>query len=618
MCGICGFISKRKISAEKLAEMNNTMRHRGPDDSGEIIMHSGAYSVGLAHRRLSILDLSNAGHQPMFSKDGLITVVFNGEIYNYNELKKEFSDYKFVSTCDTEIIIAAYLKWGIKAIEKFNGMFAIGIYDKRIDKLFLCRDRIGKKPLYYWCDEDNIVFASELKPIMKSPGFTTILNKRAIGKFMFHQYILAPQTIFENVYKVCPGEIVSFSNGNIEKTKYWSVKGLISPLSYEEAKHKLKEMLLESCKKRMIADVPVGVFLSGGIDSSLVAGLTQSIAGQIKTFSIGFNEEKYNEAEHAKKIATHLGTDHKELYLDESALFDFLAELPYYYDEPFADNSQIATMAVSKLAKEDVTVVLSGDGGDELFCGYDSYLDIFKNNRNINLAMIIKNFLDFTGLKNSKLIRNILPQNFNLFVDTYRKSLGAQFWLGYYEVALKALLNAETYSNLNFEEIKFTGNNVFNKMLNDQITYIPDDILCKVDRASMKYSQEVRCPLLDYEIVEFANSLPFEYKYKETKKRILKDIAYDYIPKELLDRPKMGFAIPTEKWLKSKLQDKVRQFADVNRLKNQGLFNAETMNRFISDYFSGNIKLPLGNLDNTRIVWSFYILQDWLEFYGIG
>ena len=618
MCGICGFISKRKISAEKLAEMNNTMRHRGPDDSGEIIMQSGAYSVGLAHRRLSILDLSKAGHQPMFSKDGLITVVFNGEIYNYNELKKEFSDYKFVSTCDTEIIIAAYLKWGIKAIEKFNGMFAIGIYDKRIDKLFLCRDRIGKKPLYYWLDGNNIVFASELKPIMKSPGFTTILNKRAIGKFMFHQYILAPQTIFENVYKVCPGEIVSFSNGNIEKTKYWSVKGLTSPLSYKEAKHKLKEMLLESCKKRMIADVPVGVFLSGGIDSSLVAGLTQSIAGQIKTFSIGFNEEKYNEAEHAKKIATHLGTDHKELYLDESALFDFLAELPYYYDEPFADNSQIATMAVSKLAKEDVTVVLSGDGGDELFCGYDSYLDIFKNNRNINLAMIMKNFLDFTGLKNSKLIRNILPQNFNLFVDTYRKSLETQFWLGYYEVALKALLNAETYSNLNFEEIKFTGNNVFNKMLNDQITYIPDDILCKVDRASMKYSQEVRCPLLDYEIVEFANSLPFEYKYKETKKRILKDIAYDYIPKELLDRPKMGFAIPTEKWLKSKLQDKVRQFADVNRLKNQGLFNAETMNRFISDYFSGNIKLPLENLDNTRIVWSFYILQDWLEFYGIG
>ena len=618
MCGICGFISKRKISAEKLAEMNNTMRHRGPDDSGEIIMQSGAYSVGLAHRRLSILDLSKAGHQPMFSEDGLITVVFNGEIYNYNELKKEFSDYKFVSTCDTEIIIAAYLKWGIKAIEKFNGMFAIGIYDKRIDKLFLCRDRIGKKPLYYWLDGNNIVFASELKPIMKSPGFTTILNKRAIGKFMFHQYILAPQTIFENVYKVCPGEIVSFSNGNIEKTKYWSVKGLTSPLSYEEAKHKLKEMLLESCKKRMIADVPVGVFLSGGIDSSLVAGLTQSIAGQIKTFSIGFNEEKYNEAEHAKKIATHLGTDHKELYLDESALFDFLAELPYYYDEPFADNSQIATMAVSKLAKEDVTVVLSGDGGDELFCGYDSYLDIMKNKRKIKLATILKRFLDFTGLKNCKSVHNALPSNFSLFSDTYRKNLGTEFWIGFYETELKGLLNEETYSELNFEETRFSENDVFNKMLADQATYIPDDILCKVDRASMKYSQEVRCPLLDYEIVEFANSLPFEYKYKETKKRILKDIAYDYIPKELLDRPKMGFAIPTEKWLKSKLQDKVRQFADVNRLKNQGLFNAETMNRFISDYFSGNIKLPLENLDNTRIVWSFYILQDWLEFYGIG
>lgn len=618
MCGICGFISKREISVEKLVEMNNTMYHRGPNDSGEIIMQREGYSVGLAHRRLSILDLSVAGHQPMNSKDDMVTIVFNGEIYNFNELKKEITDYHFVSTCDTEVIIAAYLKWGIKAIEKFNGMFAIGIYDKRVDKLFLCRDRIGKKPLYYWCDGDNIVFASELKPIMKSPGFIPVLNKKVIGKFIFHQYILAPQTIFENVYKVCPGEIVSFSKGSIEKTKYWGVKGTTCSISYPDAKLELKEMLVESCRKRMISDVPIGVFLSGGIDSSLIAAIARSLDGNIKTFSIGFNDEKYNEAQYAKEVSKHLGTVHKELYLDESSLFDFLKDLSYYYDEPLADNSQISTMAVSKLAKEDVTVVLSGDGGDELFCGYDSYVDIINNKKNIKLAMAMKNFLDFTGIKNNKLIRSMLPNNLNGFMDTYRKELGNQFWLGYYESLLRDLLIEETYSDLNFNEISFTKNDVFNKMLNDQLTYIPDDILCKVDRASMKYSQEVRCPLLDYKIVEFANSLPFEYKYNGTKKRILKDIVYEYIPNELLDRPKMGFAIPTEKWLKSKLKDRVRRFADINRLKNQGIFNPVNMNKFIEDYFNGTMAPQLVNLDNTRIVWSFYVLQDWLEYYGIS
>lgn len=618
MCGICGFISKREISVEKLVEMNNTMYHRGPNDSGEIIMQREGYSVGLAHRRLSILDLSVAGHQPMNSKDDMVTIVFNGEIYNFNELKKEITDYHFVSTCDTEVIIAAYLKWGIKAIEKFNGMFAIGIYDKRVDKLFLCRDRIGKKPLYYWCDGDNIVFASELKPIMKSPGFIPVLNKKVIGKFIFHQYILAPQTIFENVYKVCPGEIVSFSKGSIEKTKYWGVKGTTCSISYPDAKLELKEMLIESCRKRMISDVPVGVFLSGGIDSSLIAAIARSLDGNIKTFSIGFNDENYNEAQYAKEISKHLGTVHKELYLDESSLFDFLKDLSYYYDEPLADNSQISTMAVSKLAKEDVTVVLSGDGGDELFCGYDSYVDIINNKKNIKLATAMKNFLDFTGIKNNKLIRSLLPNNLNGFMATYRKELGNQFWLGYYESLLRDLLIEETYSDLNFNEISFTKNDVFNKMLNDQLTYIPDDILSKVDRASMKYSQEVRCPLLDYKIVEFANSLPFEYKYNGTKKRILKDIVYEYIPKELLDRPKMGFAIPTEKWLKSKLKDRVRRFADINRLKNQGIFNPVNMNKFIEDYFNGTMAPQLVNLDNTRIVWSFYVLQDWLEYYGIS
>lgn len=618
MCGICGFISKREISTKRLVEMNNTMRHRGPDDSGVIIMQNDAYSIGLAHRRLSILDLSEAGHQPMSSQDGLITVVFNGEIYNYNKLKEELSDYNYKSTCDTEIIIAAYLKWGIKAINKFNGMFAIGIYDKRIDQLYLCRDRIGKKPLYYWCDGNNIVFASELKPIMKSPGFVPIMNKKVIGKFLFYQYIPEPQTIFENVYKVCPGEIVSFSRGIIKKDKYWSIDSVTKNIKYEDAKSQLKEMLLESCKMRMIADVPVGVFLSGGIDSSLVAALTQSIKGNIKTFSIGFNEERFNEAKYAKDIAAHLGTEHKELYLDESSMFEFVEDLPQYYDEPFADSSQIATMAVSKLSREDVTVAISGDGGDELFCGYNSYLDVLANKKRIRQALFVKKILDATGLKNSKTFRKLLPNNLNMFIDTYHKELGTVFWIGFYEQLLSNILDKEVYTNLNFDRIAYTDNEILNQMLLDQTTYLPGDILCKVDRASMRYSQEVRSPLLDYRIIEFANSLPFEYKYKDIQKRILKDLVYDYIPKELLERPKRGFAVPVEKWLKNKFKDKVKTYSEINRLKKQEIFAPDAMNTFINNYFDEVEDSQFGHLDKTKIVWSFYILQDWIEYYGIS
>lgn len=618
MCGICGFISKREISTKRLVEMNNTMHHRGPDDSGVIIMQNDAYSIGLAHRRLSILDLSEAGHQPMSSQDGLITVVFNGEIYNYNKLKEELSDYNYKSTCDTEIIIAAYLKWGIKAVNKFNGMFAIGIYDKRIDQLYLCRDRIGKKPLYYWYDGNNIVFASELKPIMKSPGFVPIMNKKVIGKFLFYQYIPEPQTIFENVYKVCPGEIVSFSCGIIKKDKYWNINGVTKNIKYEDAKSQLKEMLLESCKMRVVADVPVGVFLSGGIDSSLVAALTQSIKGNIKTFSIGFNEERFNEAKYAKDIAAHLGTEHKELYLDESSMFEFVEDLPQYYDEPFADSSQIATMAVSKLSREDVTVAISGDGGDELFCGYNSYLDVLTNKKRIRQALFVKKILDATGLKNSRTFRKLLPNNLNMFIDTYHKELGTVFWIGFYEQLLSNILVKEVYTNLNFDRIAYTDNEILNQMLLDQTTYLPGDILCKVDRASMRYSQEVRSPLLDYRIIEFANSLPFEYKYKDIQKRILKDLVYDYIPKELLERPKRGFAVPVEKWLKNKLKDKVKTYSEINRLKKQEIFAPDAMNTFINNYFDEVEDSQFGHLDKTKIVWSFYILQDWIEYYGIS
>nr|MCR5670793.1 asparagine synthase (glutamine-hydrolyzing) [Butyrivibrio sp.] len=381
MCGICGFISKREISKDELRIMNDTMYHRGPDDSGvEIYSGSADYNIGLAQRRLSIQDLSPLGHQPMHSENGRITMVFNGEIYNFLELKKELSDYPFRSNCDTEVIIAAYLKWGIDMVDHIHGMFAIALYDRKSDDVYLIRDRIGKKPLFYWLDGENIVFASELKAIMKCPGFSGEIRRELLPRFLFQQYIIAPDTIFKDVYKLEAGSIVKFNKGNIEKRKYWDIKEVYSRLSkdpvksYEEAKEGLKDRLRESVKKRMISDVPLGTFLSGGYDSSLVTAIAQELSNEpVKTFCIGFDVPQYNEASYAKEIAQHLGTDHTELYISEKEMFDLVSSIPQYYDEPFADNSEIPSMLVSKLAKKDVTVALSGDGGDEFFCGYNIY-----------------------------------------------------------------------------------------------------------------------------------------------------------------------------------------------------------------------------------------------------
>ena len=384
MCGICGYISKKNITKEQLKEMNDTMYHRGPNDSGEeIYPMSEGYQVGFAQRRLSILDLSMLGHQPMHSANQRVSVVYNGEIYNFQELKEELTDYPFRSNCDTEVIIAAYLKWGIQCVERFNGMFAIALYDRDTEDIFLIRDRIGKKPLYYWYEDRNLVFASELKPIMKCPGFSGKMERRVLSRYLFQQYINAPESIYEKVYKLEPGAILQFHKGEIKTWKYWDVKKVYAEAkknpvgSYEEAKEQLKELLKQAVASRMIADVPLGSFLSGGYDSSLVTAIAQEHSQEpVKTFSIGFHEEKYNEAKYARAVADYLGTNHTELYIDEKDMFDLVDSIPQYYDEPFADSSQIATMMVSKLAREHVTVALSGDGGDEFFCGYNIYENV--------------------------------------------------------------------------------------------------------------------------------------------------------------------------------------------------------------------------------------------------
>ena len=629
MCGICGYISKKNITPEQLKAMNDTMYHRGPDDSGqEIYEMKDGWQVGFAQRRLSILDLSSLGHQPMHSSDKRISVVYNGEIYNFRELKEELADYPFRSNCDTEVIIAAYLKWGIRCVERFNGMFAIALYDRETQDIYLVRDRIGKKPLYYWFEDGNLVFASELKPIMKCPGFTGEIEKRVLSRYLFQQYINAPESIYRNVYKVEAGAVLRFCQGKIKTWKYWDVKkvyheaqkNLIS--DYGEAKEQLKKLLKKSVRARMIADVPLGAFLSGGYDSSLVTAIAQeSSKSPVKTFSIGFHEEKYNEAKYAKAVADYLGTNHTELYIDEQDMFGLVESIPKYYDEPFADSSQIATMMVSQLAREHVTVALSGDGGDEFFCGYNVYENVMLAQRLDMLGAVVHGACTIPIARQLHM-EDRLPFRVRVIAGNREIESKTQFGAGNYPIVAKAMVKSSadgtdllpvhylTESKYHVKEWQIR------RMLLDMDTYLPGDILCKVDRASMKYSLEARCPILDKDVMELSYQIPHKFKYaRGDKKHILKDIAYDYIPKELLDRPKVGFGVPLDKWLRGPLREQLLDYSSYDYLKRQDIFDADYVPDMITRYIDTGDAGPATGENYSKLAWSFFVFQQWYQTY---
>lgn len=620
MCGICGFISKRDITQEQLRNMNDTMYHRGPDDHGEEIFQIGTDRIlGLAQRRLSIQDLSPLGHQPMHSKDKRISLVFNGEIYNFLELRQELNDYPFQSHCDTEVIIAAYLKWGISCVDRFNGMFAIALYDREEEILYLVRDRMGKKPLYYWKDGENIVFASELKPIMQSPGFVGDIRKDILPRFLYQQCINGPESIYKNVFKLNPGAVLSYKKGEIKIWKYWDVyktyeKMSTSPVNdYNQAKEELKNKLKKAVADRMIADVPLGAFLSGGYDSSLMTAIAQEHSNEpVKTFSIGFHEEKYNEAKYAKEVAKYLGTNHTEAYISEKEMFELVDSIPQYYDEPFADSSQIPTMLVSKLAKEKVTVVLSGDGGDEFFCGYNIYENVELAQKLDLLGGMVHGVCNLPGLKQMN-IENKIPFRVRVIAGNRNKETKTQFGAsGYIERANRMVLGEHLSCHYNFESNYPVKNWQIRRMLLDMDTYLPGDILCKVDRASMKYSLEARCPILDKEVMEYSYRLPHSFKYENgIKKRILKDIAYDYIPKELLDRPKVGFGVPLDKWLRGPLKQQLLDYSNLDFLKQQDIFDAEYVSNMVKSYIVTGDGGPATGANYSKICWSFFAFQQW-------
>lgn len=623
MCGICGFYSNQKEKIDNLVEMNNTMKHRGPNDHGEEIYElKNEYSVGFAQRRLSIMDLSDLGHQPMHSTDKRISVVFNGEIYNFQQLKKEMFDYDFKSNCDTEVIIAAYLKWGISCVDRFNGMFAIAILDRDDDVLYLVRDRVGKKPLYYYLKNGNIYFASELKPLMKINGFEKNINRDIVGHYLHHQCIPAPYSIFQNVYKLEAGSVLKFQYGKLEKCKYWDISKKYHEFSknpiedFYLAKSELQEKLRDAVKARLVADVPVGAFLSGGYDSSLVCAIAQEASEQpIKTYCIGFEQPELNEANYAKNIAEYLGTVHTECYISNKDMLDLISQIPYYYDEPFADASQIATMLVAKLAKKDVTVVLSGDGGDEFFSGYNVYTKMQQAQKLDWLGACIYYAKKIPGI-GKKCFSN-LPLIYRMVSDCRNKEVKTQIGVNTYIDTINSMLLKEGMSCYYPFETKYHVKEWdIRRMLLDMETYLPNDILCKVDRASMMFSLECRCPILDKDVMELSYRIPQYMKNdKGNQKKILKSIAYEYIPKNLLERPKKGFCVPVDYWLRNQLKEQLKEYVDSDFLSKQGIFNVKNTREIVIDYIKYGDRGKDSGANFSKLIWPYFLFQQWYEHY---
>ena len=624
MCGICGYISSNRIPDEYLIQMRDEMVHRGPDDAGIYTINSGQMNIGLAHRRLSILDLSEKGHQPMISSNGNIVVVFNGEIYNYRELRQKIDGYQFVSDSDTEIIIAAYERWGEDFVNYCNGMFAIALFDLSQSTLFLYRDRMGQKPLYYYYSKNEFVFGSELKTIMRYPGISLELNRNILARYLVKQCIVSPDTIFSNTYKIEPGSAikVEIKNNELRLThkRYWSLteKYMILNKSfnrgYNEAKKELVKKLEKSINYRLVADVPVGILLSGGYDSSVITAIAQrNRKDRIKTFSIGIQGSPLDEAKYAKSIADYIGTDHHELYISRDDMIDTIRQIPKYYDEPFADSSQIATMLVSRMAKQEVSVVLTGDGGDELFAGYPIYYDA----RIAQLLDPIGRVVD-TVLSDNRKMYQKLPHSVRMIAQNSDMRTKTQFnYLAKQEVVSRILPNVSKDYIANYDETGIPTNNWrIKRMLLDSLTYLPDDLHCKVDRASMMFSLEARSPFMDVDVVELALSMPMNYKLKgKTGKRIIKEIAWDMIPKDLLDRPKTGFEVPIDDWMRNELREDIIENSRESFLRKQGLFDPKETQRIIDQYLNSEVNKKRGQKINT-VIWSFYMFQKWYEEYN--
>ncbi|NVK04809.1 MAG: asparagine synthase (glutamine-hydrolyzing) [Flavobacteriia bacterium] len=631
MCGIGGFISSEGRRSEvDLIKINAVQEHRGPDSNGVVLMEHGAVRIGFAHARLAIIDESSGGHQPM--KRGDLTITYNGEVYNYIEIRSELEKlgHTFSTSSDTEVILASYQEWGYECVQKFIGMFAFSIYDPSRSKVFFARDRVGVKPLYISLYDNEVLFSSELKAIIQLLGAKKSINKTALSLYLKHGYVPAPYSILNEAEKLEPGTylVLDLDSMSTEKNKYWdSVEHHLKPkldLSDEEVMSQAETLLLSSCKYRMVSDVPVGVFLSGGYDSTCVASLLQKDAtSKLKTFTIGFEEQEFDESKYARDVSEHLGTDHTEYICKEGDMRSLFESLSFNFDEPFADSSAIPTMLVSKLAREKVTVALSADGGDELFAGYsryDTYLDLRSKLQKVPSAF--HRPLGKVIQAGNPLLKTAIPKG------AYRRSLNLH-------ILSDLLASNETRSEFLMREMsalvperlikdlqsggvhqdqrsafattihRLDGLTDVNAMTAlDFETYLPDDIMCKVDRAAMFTSLEGREPLLDHRLVEFAAQLPANWKVRNGEKKfILKQIVHKYVPQSIMDRKKMGFGVPVHKWLREYYRDWLEEMLSPQALDHE-LFNVDKVQKLLRSYLDGDRM-------SFEIIWSVFMFQVW-------
>jgi len=651
MCGLAGFVTLRNESniqeiSALAARMADTLRHRGPDDAG--VWADCDAGIALGHRRLSILDLSGHGHQPMVSATGRYVVAYNGEIYNFQEIRKtldEMSLNHWRGRSDTEVMLAAFEAWGIEAaLQRFVGMFALALWDTQHRALYLIRDRIGEKPLYYGWMGNTFLFASELKALKEHPAFRGEIDRNALSLYVRHNCIPAPHSIYRGISKLLPGTLLCVpcipgaEHRSVKPVPYWSArraveKGTASPFTGNEhdAIDQLDFLLRDAVRKQMVSDVPLGAFLSGGVDSSAVVALMQAQSERpVRTFTIGFHEAHYDEAEHARAVASHLGTDHTELYVTPEEALGVIPALPALYDEPFSDSSQIPTFLVSKLTRNFVTVSLSGDAGDELFAGYNRYFwarDIWRCTGWLpaGLRVLLEKGLmsvpaqAWNGL--FSLFSTILPEKFvqrnpgeklHKMAEVLSAQDGDEMYLrlvSHWKSPASVVQGSVEPPTLVTDRSSWPALSDFTRrmMYLDLVTYLPDDILVKVDRAAMGVSLETRVPFLDHRVVEFAWQLPLSLKiHNGLSKWVLRQVLYRYVPKGLIERPKSGFGVPIDTWLKTDLRDWAENLLDERRLRTEGFFNPQAISQKWNEHLSGTRNWQYH-------LWDILMFQAWLE-----
>jgi asparagine synthase (glutamine-hydrolysing) len=644
MCGFAGILTTTGFREDALADcvrrMTVPLAHRGPDDGG--IWTNEAAGVALGFRRLAILDLSPQGHQPMASASGRFVIVFNGELYNFKDIRSELErrGFRFRGHSDTEVILAAFEQWGVReAVGRFVGMFAIAVWDGHRRELSLLRDRIGKKPLYVYREPGLITFGSELKALVAGPSFDRSIDRQALASYLRYLYVPAPKSIFRHVTKLPPAHILTISDASLPlpaSEPYWSLRevalrGVTNPLvgSDAEAVGELDALLVEAVRCRLYSDVPLGALLSGGVDSSTVVAMMQQASNRpVRTYTIGFDEEDFDEATHAARVADHLGTDHTELLLTADDARSLIPRLPEIFDEPLADPSQLPTLLVSELARRHVTVALCGDGGDELFGGYNRYVygtrmlprvtrmpRAIRHRVGAGLGAVPAAAWDrlhrctaavAPGLPNQRLGERIHKLGTLMIEESvggmYRSLLSA--WQQPEELMTDCLAGEDQNEQiLNGSE---PPDLLDRMMLADQMTYLPDDLLAKVDRASMAVSLEVRAPLLDHRVIEFSWRLPGSLKVRDgVGKWILRQVLYRRVPKDLIERPKMGFSVPIDRWLRGPLRSWGADLLSSDGLGDSGL-NAEAINRVWKDLME--CRRPAG-----AALWAVLMFQAWRE-----